>query len=122
MASSAREARLSDADAPEFPYVLPVVPEDLGIDPLFVALLHCAAFLDLADDEVMDPEAAGDALEHVGLYVQRLPPARLKEVEAQLAKLAAHAKSAGWPPDAVSFVEEFLYSCGIGDDKGDEGT
>ena len=113
---------MPDADEVERPeYVLPVIPAELELDPLLVALLHSVAFLDLADDDLMDPEAAGDALEHVGMYVQRLPDERLNAITADLEKLDAHAQSAGWSDAQREVVRDFLYSCGIGDDRDDDG-
>lgn len=96
---------------------LPVIPEELGIDPVLLGLLHTAAFLDLADDDSVDPEFAGDVLEHVGLYIQRLGPERASEIEAQLEKLGKHAADSGWPPHLREFVSDFLYNCGIGDEE-----
>ncbi len=100
--------------------MIPVVPEDLDVDPLLVALLHCAAFLDFADDRLVHPDAAGEVLEHVGLYVQRLPAERLEDIGDQLEILAEHGAGAGWSEDMIEFVREFLYNCGIGDEDEDE--
>ena len=100
-------------------YMLPVVPESLGIDPLLVALVQAAAFFDLADDDLIDPDAAGDVLEHIGLYVQRLPEERRAGVKADLEALSAHANAQGWPTWVAEFCGEFLYSCGIGEDRAD---
>lgn len=100
--------------------MMPDVPEDLDIDPLLVALLQCAAFLDFADDQIVHPDAAGEVLENVGLYVQRLPAERLDDIGDQLEILAEHGAAAGWSEDMVEFVREFLYNCGIGDDEDDE--
>lgn len=95
---------------------LPLVPTELGIDPILLALLQTAAFLDLSDDDSVDPEFAGDVLERVGLYVQRLPAERVPELQSQLGRLHAHAVEAGWPPDLSEFVGQFLYNCGLGDE------
>lgn len=98
--------------------VMPLVPAELGIDPILLALLHCAAFLDLASEDLVDPEAAGDVLENLEAYVKRLSPERLNEIEHQLESLEQWAESAGWPDELVDFVADFLYSCGIGEDDG----
>ena len=100
--------------------MLPVVPEELGIDPLLLALLHLAAFLDLSDDSSPDADAAGEALEHVGLYVQRLDEPLLDRLEEQLGRLYEHARAAEWPEEQREFVADFLYSCGIGQDEEDD--
>lgn len=105
-----------EADDQDQGLMMPVVPEDLDVDPLLVALLHCAAFLDFADDTLVQPDAAADVLEHVGLYIQRLPSDRLDDIGDQLEIIAEHGASAGWSEDAVEFVREFLYNCGLGED------
>jgi hypothetical protein len=96
--------------------IMPVVPAELGIDPLLLALLHCAAFLDLAGEEEVDPDAAGDVLENLEVYVKRLPLERLGELQSQLEKLEGWAEDKGWPEELVDFVSDFLYSCGVGDE------
>jgi hypothetical protein len=101
-------------------YMMPPVAADVDVDPLLLALLHCAAFLDLAEDDIVDPEAAGDVLEHVGMYVMRLPPERLQLLSGQLERLADHGAKEGWPEWITGFVGDFLYSCGVGEDRDDE--
>jgi len=97
------------------PATMPVIPGELGIDPLLAALLNCAAFLDLSEDGV-DEATSTAVLEHVGLYVQRLSPEELDDVADQLAEIREHGEQAGWPAPVLEFVEDFLYSCGIGED------
>jgi hypothetical protein len=103
------------------PALLPAVPEELGVDPLLLALLRCASFLDLSGDEVVNADVAGEVLEHVGMYIQRLPDERLDEIHAQLEALEAHAQKEAWSSDVVEFIQDFLYNCGLGeDDDSDE--
>lgn len=104
-----------DAENGEIDPVLPVVPEALGIDPLLLALLHLSAFLDLSDDETIDPDAATQALEYVGLYVQRLSDDRLRSISADIAKLGAHGKTSGWSEEQLQFMRDFLFNCGLGE-------
>ncbi|HLV22724.1 MAG TPA: hypothetical protein VKZ49_17660 [Polyangiaceae bacterium] len=100
-------------------FFLPIVPPELEIEPLLLAVLHCAAFLDLAGEESVDEQDAGDVLEHIGMYVQRLPAPRLAELEQQLVRLQEHGKKASWPEPLVEFIADFLYNCGIGEDDDD---
>jgi hypothetical protein len=99
---------------------LPPIPAELEIDPLLAAVLHCAAFLDLSEDDVIDPDAAVATLEHVGLYVGRLAEGRVAELQGQLDRLAAWGKEHDWPEEAVEFTARFLYNCGVGDDESDD--
>jgi hypothetical protein len=100
--------------------MMPAVPEPLGLDPLLLALLRCASFLDLTGEESINPELAGEVLEHVGMYIQRLPDERLDEIQAELETLEAHATEQGWSSDLVEFIRDFLYNCGLGEDEADE--
>lgn len=99
--------------------IMPVVPAELGIDPILLSLLSCAAFLDLAGDDEVNAGAAGDVLENLEVYVKRLSPDRLVEIQSQLEKLEAWAEESGWPEELVDFIGDFLYSCGIGDEDED---
>jgi hypothetical protein len=121
MASDERhdESLTSDDEGAEG-FSMPVVPAELGIEPMLLGLLHAAAFLDLAGDDSVDEQDAGDALEHIGLYVQRLSPERLTEVAAQLERLEQYGKQNGWPGPVNEFVADFLYNCGIGDEEDED--
>ena len=99
---------------------VPVVPEELAIDPLLLALLHVAGFLDMSDDSTVEPGAATDALEHVGLYVQRLDETRLAELQTELDRIVAHAEKSGWAVEQIEFVQDFLFNCGARDDDESE--
>ncbi len=100
------------------------MPDSVEVSPLLLALLHTAAFLDLSDDEALDPERAGKILQRVGLYVQRLSDDDVEAMADDLSLLVEHAKQAGWPAPAREFVETFLENCGFeldGDDDANEG-
>jgi hypothetical protein len=105
--------------------IMPVIPAELEIDPLLLALLHCAAFLDLSTDEAVDPQDAVEVLEVVGLYVQRLPADRIEALREDLEELEEHARDKGFREPVVEFVREFLYNCGVDaggeDEKEDDG-
>lgn len=96
--------------------LLPAVPEELGIDPLLLALLRSASFLDLSADEAVNAELAGEVLEHVGMYIQRLSDERLDDIQQQLETLEAYAVEQGWVTEQIEFIRDFLYNCGLGDD------
>jgi hypothetical protein len=109
-----------DESDEEVAVLLPVVSKELDVDPLLLALLSCAAFLDLSTEEAVDPEDAVDVLELVGTYVQRLPEERIEELKEQLADLHEWAKQQGWSHDKVEFVRDFLFNCGVGAEDDDE--
>lgn len=89
------------------------MPESVEASPLALALLHVAAFLDLSDDDVVEPKLAGGVLERVGLYVQRLDDDSVEQLADDLSRIEAHAARAGWPAPAREFVHAFLENCGF---------
>lgn len=99
---------------------LPLIPAELGIDPVLLALLQCAAFLDLSDEAVVEPGAATEVLEHVGLYIQRLAPDELSDLMDQLTVLHEHGVKSGWAPELLELVDDFLYSCGVDDEAAED--
>jgi hypothetical protein len=100
--------------------MLPVIPEELGADPLVLALLQCAAFLDFADEQLVDPEAATEVLDHLAYYVRRLPTERLDAMQADLERVEEHGAREGWSGQQVEFVADFLTNCTADDVEDDE--
>jgi hypothetical protein len=92
---------------------LPLVPDDAGIDPVVLALLHAAMFLDLSEEPTLDANAARPVLERIGLYVQRLSDDDVEELAGSLSRLAERGAREGWPPAAIEFVRSFVENCGF---------
>lgn len=101
---------------PKTAFVMPLLPAELNVDPLLAGLLHCVAFLELSEDEAVDPDWAVEAMEHVAAYLQRLPPAQLKLVEDQLTRIGKYARKQGAPDEFLDFVDDFLENYGAGED------
>jgi hypothetical protein len=112
------EADMAKADdsreVPEGAAVLPQIPEELGVDPLLLALLHAVVFLDGSDAKVVDPAAAAEALEFIAGYLQRLAGTDLQRVKEDLDCLASFAREDGWSKQGIAFLKEFLGSFGVG--------
>jgi hypothetical protein len=101
---------------PKSSFVLPVLPEELQIDPLLLALLHVDAFLQLSEDEAVDPDAAVEASEHVGHYLRRLPADRVAAIKKSLKQVAVHGRKQKWPTEVVEFFAEYWENA-VGDDE-----
>jgi hypothetical protein len=99
---------------PEGAAVLPTIPEELGVQPLFLAVLHAVVFLEGSDEEVVDPDAASEALEYLATYLQRLDRKERDRLREDLATLAAYARGEKWPKQQQRFFKEFLETYGIG--------
>jgi hypothetical protein len=101
-------------DVPDGAAVFPLIPEELGIHPLLLAVLHAIVFFDGSDVEVINDAAANEALNYFATYLQRLKGADLKRVREDMDCLIAFGKQEGWPKEEMQFLQEFLKEYGIG--------
>lgn len=107
---------MSEAGASEVPEgaaVFPLIPEELGVHPLLLAVLHSTVFLAGSDDEVVHPAAAEEALQYLAGYLQRLDGANLRRVREDMACLIAFARQEKWPKQLVRLMRDFLKDYGI---------
>ncbi len=103
-----------ESEVPEGAAVFPLIPAELGIDPLLLAVLHAIVFLTGSNESVIDGDAAAEAVEHLATYLQRLDGPRLKQVREDLACLSAFAQSEQWDRPGLLFLKEFLQEFGVG--------
>ena len=110
------------AEVPEGAAVFPLIPPELAVNPLLLAVLHATVFLSGSDDEVVDPDAAGEALEYMAGYLQRLEGPLLERVREDLVCLTTFARQEKWPRQVVQFLKTFLADQGVGGarDAGEE--
>ena len=114
---------MADEPGPQVPEgaaVFPLIPAELGVDPLLLAALHAVVFFEGSGEEVLDPGAAEEALEYLATYLQRLDGPRLQKVREDLECLAAYARSQQWPKQQVRFLKDFLDEYGVGRPAGAE--
>ena len=108
---------MSDESTPEVPdgaAVFPLIPPELGVHPLLLAALHAVVFLDGYEGSVVHPDAAGEALEYLATYLQRLDGDELRRVREDLQCLTAYAREQQWPKQMVRFLKTFLTEFGVG--------
>lgn len=94
--------------------VFPVIPEELGIHPLLLAVLHAIVFLDGSAEDVVHPGAAEEAVQYLLTYLQRLEGAELKRVREDLECLIAFGRDEQWPQEEMEFLRGFLEDYGVG--------
>ena len=111
-------AERTDDEAPEGAAVFPLIPEELGADPLLLAVLHSVVFLSGSDEDVVHAAAAEEALEYLAGYLQRLGGDRLRRVREDLTCLGTFARQEKWPKQLTQFLKTFLADFGVG--EGDE--
>jgi hypothetical protein len=100
-------------EAPEGAAVFPLIPTELGIHPLLLAVLHAYVFLEGSEAAVLNPAVAEEAMNYLVTYLQRLQGAELRRVKEDMTSLAGFAKAEKWPKQQVRFLQEFLHENGI---------
>jgi hypothetical protein len=97
--------------------VFPPIPAELGVSPLFLAVLHAFVFLEGSDQAVLNPSAAEEALHYLVAYLQRLEGSDLERVRLDLTVLADYARREKWPKQNVLFIKGFLSEIGVESDE-----
>jgi hypothetical protein len=101
-------------EAPEGAAVFPLIPHELGIHPLLLAVLHAYVFLEGSEAAVLNPVVAEEAMNYLVSYLQRLGGDDLRRVKEDMRTLTGLAKSEKWPKQQVRFLQDFLSDNGIG--------
>ncbi|MBI3410164.1 MAG: hypothetical protein HY040_17615 [Planctomycetes bacterium] len=101
-------------EVPEGAAVFPLIPEELGIHPLLLAVLHAVVFFDGSAEDVVNDAAADEALQYIATYLQRLTGPELVRIKEDIACLEAHARQEKWPQEEVRFLQSFLTDFGAG--------
>jgi hypothetical protein len=104
-------------DVPQGAAVLPLIPAELKVHPLLVAVLHATVFLSGSEEALVNPDAAGEALEYLAGYLQRLSGSDLERVRADMECLVAFARQENWPRPDVQFLKKFLADFGVGESE-----
>ncbi len=101
------------AEVPEGAAVFPEIPQELGVDPLFLALLHATVFLAGSTEEVVNGPAADEAVQALAGYLHRLEGPQLARIREDLECLTAYARQCQWPKEMVRFLKSFLADFGL---------
>ena len=94
--------------------VFPLIPEELGIHPLLLAVLHTIVFLDGSAEDVVHPAAADETVQYLMTYLQRLQEPELKRLREDIQCLLAFARQEKWPAEELEFLQGFLEDYGVG--------
>ncbi len=94
--------------------VFPLIPPELGVNPLLLAVLHATVFIDGSADDVVHPDAASEALEYIAGYLQRLDGTQLQRIREDMECLVGYARAQKWPKQQVRFLQDFLTDFGVG--------
>ncbi len=102
-------------ETPDGAAVFPLIPPELGIHPLLLAVIHAYVFLEGSEAVVLNPAVAEEAMNYLVTYLQRLTGQDLRRVREDMATLAGFARSEKWPKQQVRFLQDFLSDNGIGE-------
>ncbi len=108
------EDELPEGDVPEGAAVFPLIPAELGVNPLLLGVLHATVFLAGSEKEVVDPAAAQEAMEYLAGYLQRLEGDALARVREDMACLVAFARQEQWPKQLIQSLKSLLDDFGVG--------
>ena len=98
---------------PEGAAVLPLIPPELGIHPLLLAVLHAVVFFDGSAEDVVHDAAADEALNYIATYLQRLEGPGLRRIREDMDCLANFARQEKWPVEELQFLQGFLEEYGV---------
>jgi hypothetical protein len=104
----------SEGEGAEGAAVFPLIPPELQVNPVLLALLHAMVFIDGSTDEVIDPDAADEAMQYLVTYLLRIQGPALQRLQEDVDSLLSYAKQQGWPKQQQHFLKSFLADYGIG--------
>jgi hypothetical protein len=104
-----------ERQVPEGAAVFPLIPEELGISPLLLAVLHAVVFVDGSTAEVVEPDAAEEAAQYFATYLRRLQGRELERVREDIETLLGFARQEKWPRAQVEFLKGFLTDYRVGE-------
>jgi hypothetical protein len=102
-----------ESEVPEGAAVFPLIPPELAVNPLLLAVVHATVFLTGSDDDVVNPDAAEEALQYLAGYLQRLDGIALTKVREDMLCLTAFARQEKWPKQLVRVLQSFLKDYGV---------
>lgn len=102
-----------DDEAPDGAAVFPLIPPELGVHPLLLAVMHAYVFLEGSEPGLVHPDAAAEAMEYIATYLQRLTGEELRRAREDLETLVGYAKEQKWPKQQVQFLKAFLEENGV---------
>ena len=103
-----------ESEVPEGAAVFPLIPEELGVNPLLLAVLHAIVFVDGSTEDVVAPDAAEEAMQYVATYLRRLSGPPLQRAREDVEALLGFARQEKWPRAQVEFLKGFLTDFGVG--------
>ena len=102
-------------EVPDGAAVFPLIPDELGVHPLLLAVLHAVVFFDGSAEDVLNPAASEEAVQYLITYFRRREGAELKRVGEDIQCLIAYGRQEQWPKEEMDFLTGFVddYNLGV---------
>jgi len=107
----------ADSEVPEGAAVFPLIPDELGANPLLLAVIHAAVFLSGSSEDVVHPAAADEALDRLADYLQRLKGEDLLKVREDMLAVTSLARQEKWPKSLIHALTSMMDAFGVGSGK-----
>ena len=107
-------------EVPEGAAVFPIIPAELGVNPLLLAVLHAAVFLSGSTEDVIHPAAADEAFDLMAGYLRRLRGEALRQAREDVDCLVRYARQEKWPRELIHALKSILDACGVGEETEEE--
>ncbi len=104
------------SEVPAGAAVFPLIPEELGVHPLLLAVLHAMVFIEGSSAEVVQAAAGEEAMNYLVTYLHRLGGPQLQRLREDLECLLSFAHQQQWPPEEMEFLKSLLTDYGIGEE------
>ncbi|MEW5850033.1 MAG: hypothetical protein AB2A00_14690 [Myxococcota bacterium] len=88
--------------------VLPQLPQDADVDRVVAVVVHCAAFLELSGEKVVDTEWARRSMAAVTRRTRGMPPEEVDQLRGQLKAVARFARKGSISAGFLAFVDGLL--------------
>jgi hypothetical protein len=106
----------TEESVPEGAAVFPLIPPELGVNPLLLAVLHATVFLAGSDTAIVHSAAADEAVEGMAEYLRRLRGPALQQVQEDMECLVGYARQQQWSKQVVRALKSFLEDYGISEE------
>ncbi len=102
-----------EGDVPDGAAIFPDIPAELGINPLWLAVLHATVFLAGSEEKIVQPDAAEEAMHGIVGYLHRLEGEQLQRVREDMECLTTYARQQKWPKGFLQALKTFLADIGL---------
>lgn len=110
----------NDDGIPEGAAVFPLIPAELGIDPILLSTLHAVVFLVGSQEDVVHGAAAEEALQYMMSYLHRVDGNAKARLQEDFQVLINFARQDGWPKQDIHFLKTIMADFGVGKSKKSE--